>query len=54
MPGKEITDDLGLLLGVLPPNIKDALQKQADFNNLIEVVMDLGRPPEGRFPNRAG
>lgn len=50
---KEITDDLDLLLGVLPPQIKEALQKQPDFKNLIEVVMDLGRPPEGRFPNRA-
>lgn len=53
MPGREITDDLDLLLGVLPPRIKEALQKQADFKNLIEVVMDLGRPPEARFPNRA-
>jgi stage III sporulation protein SpoIIIAA len=53
LPGKEITDDLDLLLGVLPPHIKEALQKQPDFKNLIEVVMDLGRPPEGRFPNRA-
>src|SRR3954470_19003297 len=53
LPGKEITDDLDLLLGVTPPHIKDALQKQTDFKNLIEVVMDLGRPAEARFPNRA-
>ena len=53
LPGKEITDDLDLLLGVLPPHIKEALQKQSDFKNLIEVVMDLGRPAEARFPNRA-
>jgi stage III sporulation protein AA len=53
LPGKEITDDLDLLLGVTPPHIKDALRKQTDLKNLIEVVMDLGRPAEARFPNRA-
>jgi stage III sporulation protein AA len=53
LPGKEITDDLDLLLGVAPPHIKEALQKQTDLKNLVEVVMDLGRPAEARFPNRA-
>jgi stage III sporulation protein SpoIIIAA len=53
MPSKEITDDLELLLRVMPPHIRDALHRQADLKNLIEVVMDLGRPPEGRFPSRA-
>src|SRR5947208_722202 len=37
----------------MPPHIRDALHRQADLKNLIEVVMDLGRPPEGRFPSRA-
>src|SRR5438132_4450795 len=37
----------------MPPHIRDALHRQADFKNLIEVVMDLGRPPQARFPNRA-
>jgi stage III sporulation protein SpoIIIAA len=53
LPSKEITDDLELLLRVMPPHIRDALHHQADLKNLIEVVMDLGRPPEGRFPSRA-
>jgi stage III sporulation protein SpoIIIAA len=53
MPSKEITDDLELLLRVMPPTIRDALHHQTDLKNLIEVVMDLGRPPEGRFPSRA-
>src|SRR6476660_3183793 len=53
MPSKEITDDLELLLRVMPPHIRDSLHRQADLKNLIEVVMDLGRPPEGRFPSRA-
>jgi stage III sporulation protein SpoIIIAA len=53
MPSKEITDDLELLLRVMPPHIRDSLHRQPDLKNLIEVVMDLGRQPEGRFPNRA-
>ena len=53
MPSKEITDDLELLLRVLPPHISESLHRQADLKNLIEVVMDLGRKPEGRFPSRA-
>ncbi len=53
MPSKEITDDLDLLLRVMPPTIRESLNRQADLKNLIEVVMDLGRQPEGRFPSRA-
>ena len=53
MASKEITDDLELLLRVMPPYIRDSLHRQADLKNLIEVVMDLGRQPEGRFPSRA-
>ena len=53
MPSKEITDDLELLLRVMPHQIKESLHRQADLKNLIEVVMDLGRQPEGRFANRA-
>jgi stage III sporulation protein SpoIIIAA len=53
LPSKEITDDLELLLRVMPPYIREALHRQADLKNLIEVVMDLGRAPEGRFPSRA-
>src|SRR5437868_6938425 len=53
MPSKEITDDLELLLRVMPPHIREALHRHSDLKNLIEVVMDLGRHPEGRFPSRA-
>jgi stage III sporulation protein SpoIIIAA len=51
--GKEITDDLDLLLGVMPPPLKESLHRQPDLKNLVEVVMDFGRQPEARFPNRA-
>jgi len=46
----QITDDLELLLSVLPNRIRTTIietgERQAD---LIEVVMDLGRLPEARF-----
>ncbi len=43
-----IESDLQLLIDVLPERIQKALKNQ-DLNNLIEVVMDLGRVPEARF-----
>jgi len=44
-----ITDDLDVLLAVLPPSLVDALQRIGKFNELIEIVMDLGRRPEARY-----
>jgi stage III sporulation protein SpoIIIAA len=49
MQEKLITDDLDTLLSVLPPVITDSLRRIGRFNELIEVVMDLGRPPEARY-----
>lgn len=49
---KEITDDLDALLEILPPHIRQPLCKQKDLHDLIEVVLDLGRVPEARFPQR--
>jgi stage III sporulation protein SpoIIIAA len=46
-----LIDDLGLLLGALPPDILAAVQDLTDPSQLIEVVMDLGRKPEARFTN---
>lgn len=48
-----ITDDLTKLLHILPEQIRLALEEHPDENNLIEVVMDLGRFPEARFPDKA-
>ncbi len=47
-----ITDDLEALLDIFPPHIREALQQQPDISELLEVIMDLGRPPEARFPHR--
>jgi stage III sporulation protein SpoIIIAA len=35
---------------VLPKRVRDSLRKRDDTQSLIEVVMDLGRLPEARFP----
>ena len=39
------------MLSSLPPEIVDAVHALPDREELIEVVMDLGRRPEGRFPD---
>jgi stage III sporulation protein SpoIIIAA len=44
-----ITDDLDLLLSVLPERIQTALREIGRASDLIEIVMDLGRLPEARF-----
>jgi stage III sporulation protein SpoIIIAA len=48
---RETIDDLDALLTSLPPEIVDAVHALPDREDLIEVVMDLGRRPEGRFPD---
>ena len=47
-----ITDDLDELLAALPPRVASPLRGMADIESLLEVVLDLGRPPEARFPGR--
>ncbi|MDY6872717.1 MAG: R3H domain-containing nucleic acid-binding protein [Chloroflexota bacterium] len=49
---QKITDDLDLLLGVLPRHISDKVQDLDDSENLLEIVMDLGRLPKARFVQR--
>jgi len=49
---KVITDDMDALLDVLPPHIKKPLVQQEDIKELLEVIIDLGREPEARFPTR--
>ena len=46
-----IADDLDHLLAVLPEHICAALQRLGRASDLIEIVMDLGRLPEARFPD---
>lgn len=49
---KEISDDLDALLDTLPPHVSDPLRAMSDRHNLLEVIIDLGRAPEARFPSR--
>jgi stage III sporulation protein SpoIIIAA len=53
MPELKITDDLGLLFQALPERIVTRLQEVDRREDLLEVVLDLGREPEARFPAEA-
>jgi stage III sporulation protein SpoIIIAA len=48
-----VTDDLEKLMAILPDHLREAIEAHPDFDTLIEVVMDLGRQPEARFPGKA-
>jgi len=47
---RETMDDLDVLLAALPPEIVEAIHALPDRETLIEVVLDLGRRPEARYP----
>ena len=49
---KIITDDLDALLEALPPYISEPVRHGEGRSELLEVVMDLGRRPEARYPGR--
>jgi stage III sporulation protein SpoIIIAA len=48
----KITDDLDALLDVLPLDIRHAVEKADDTENLLEIILDLGRIPTARFVDR--
>jgi stage III sporulation protein SpoIIIAA len=48
-----ITDDLQKLLDILPLDLRQILETHPKRDSLVEVVLDLGRRPEARFPNEA-
>lgn len=48
---KVITDDLDALVDIFPQHIRQPLRQLENLTELLEVVLDLGRPPEARFPN---
>src|SRR5512142_2460866 len=49
---RRITDDLDALISALPPDIAAELRQAHNGTDLLEVVMDLGRQPEARYPGR--
>ena len=52
-PTQRITDDLDRLLELLPHSVQQQLASSAARDELLEVVLDLGRLPEARYPGRA-
>jgi stage III sporulation protein SpoIIIAA len=48
-----ITDDLQKLLDILPQDLRHLLESHPQRDSLVEVVLDLGRRPEARFPSGA-
>jgi len=47
-----VNDELLSLLEVLPPRVKQALLNHPAIDTLIEVILDLGKSPEGRFEGK--
>ena len=51
MVGRSTTDDLQLLLEVMPPAVRATVEAHPRRAELVELVLDLGRLPEARFPD---
>ena len=47
-----VVGDLESIVAIIPPHIQEPLQELKGLEDLLEVVLDLGRPPEARFPDR--
>ncbi|MDX9740429.1 MAG: R3H domain-containing nucleic acid-binding protein [Gammaproteobacteria bacterium] len=52
MTVKPHTDDLRLLIDTLPETLQQSVRPYAG-DQLLEIVLDLGRPPQARLPGRA-
>src|SRR5262247_1058138 len=50
---ESITDDIDLLLDILPADIREWLERQNEIDNLLEIICDLGRAPEARYPGKS-
>ena len=46
---KVVVDDLDTLLGVLSARVQIWLRELGNLEDLLEVILDLGRPPQARF-----
>lgn len=52
MPQQYITDDLEILFSVLPSDVVEAVRQANQNEDLLEIVLDLGRKPEARYIHR--
>ena len=50
-PASPASNDIGSLLAVLPTKLRAGLDRHPDRERILEVVLDLGRRPEARFPD---
>jgi stage III sporulation protein SpoIIIAA len=50
--GYRITDDIEYLKAVLPSYLIDAIELEGNEDDLIEIIMDLGRVPTARYISR--
>jgi stage III sporulation protein SpoIIIAA len=48
-PQRRITDNLDVMLSVLPDGISSALRKENRWDVLQEIILDLGRVPTARY-----
>ena len=49
-PEQRVTDNIEQLLEILPARVRKPLAEHPRLDELLEIVMDLGRPIEARFP----
>ncbi len=52
MQPTHITDDIERLLELLPQEVQTCLSSKDSRADLLEVILDLGRPPEARYPSK--
>ncbi|MGD0174704.1 MAG: AAA family ATPase, partial [Anaerolineales bacterium] len=48
-PQRRITDNLDVMLSVLPDGISSALRQAGRWDILQEIILDLGRVPTARY-----
>ena len=46
-----VQKELGQLLDILPQRVADTLRARDDVDEVLEVILDLGRVPEARIPS---
>ena len=46
-----VVDDLDSLIEVLPVQVREPLKGRDSLSGLLEIILDLGRPPLARFIN---
>jgi stage III sporulation protein SpoIIIAA len=49
MTQRRITDNLDIMLSVLPPILAEALRRDGRWDSLQEIILDLGRVPTARY-----